>query len=93
LSGRGNWSEILRLPGAFLRILGGFLIASIVVHLIDAEGVNRQVLLLYAALPAAVTNFVLTEKYGKDPELAASIVVLSTCTSVLTTPIVFWLIL
>ena len=81
------------LGGALLRILGGFLTASIVVQLIAAEGVNRQVLLLYGALPAAVINFVLTEKYGKDPELAASIVVLSTFISVVTIPIVFWLIL
>ena len=67
--------------------------AAIVVQLIAAEGVNRQVLLLYGALPAAVINFVLTEKYGKDPELAASIVVLSTFISLVTIPIVFWLIL
>ncbi|MEX0806466.1 MAG: AEC family transporter [Candidatus Binatia bacterium] len=79
--------------GALVRIFGGFLVASIVVNLIGAEGVNRQVLLLYGALPAAVINFVLTEKYRQDPELAASIVVLSTFISVLTIPFVFWLIL
>jgi hypothetical protein len=79
--------------GALVRIFGGFTTASVVVQLIGAEGVNRQVLLLYGALPAAVINFVLTEKYGKDPELAASIVVLSTFISVVTIPIVFWLIL
>jgi predicted permease len=79
--------------GALVRIFGGFLTASIVVQLIAAQGVNRQVLLLYGALPAAVINFVLTEKYGKDPELAASIVVLSTFISMVTIPIVFWLIL
>jgi malate permease and related proteins len=79
--------------GACIRIFGGFLIASMVVHLIDAEGVNRQVLLLYGALPAAVINFVLTEKYGKDPDLAASIVVLSTLVSVISIPLVFWMIL
>jgi predicted permease len=79
--------------GALVRICGGFLSASIVVRLIAADGINRQVLLLYGALPAAVINFVLTEKYGKDPELAASIVVLSTFISLVTIPIVFWLIL
>ena len=36
-----------------------------VVHLIDAEGVNRQVLLLSSALRPAVINFVLTEKYAR----------------------------
>jgi hypothetical protein len=79
--------------GALLRILGGFAAANVAVNLIGAEGVNRQVLLLYGALPAAVINFVLTEKYRQDPGLAASIVVLSTFISVLTIPIVFWVIL
>jgi malate permease and related proteins len=81
------------LGGALLRIFGGFAAANIAVHLISAEGVNRQVLLLYGALPAAVVNFILTEKYRQDPGLAASIVVLSTFISVFTIPLVFWTIL
>ncbi len=79
--------------GALVRILGGFTAANVAVLLIGAQGVNRQVLLLYGALPAAVINFVLTEKYKQDPALAASIVVISTFISVFTTPIVFWIIL
>jgi predicted permease len=81
------------LGGALLRIFGGFAAANIAVNLIGADGVNRQVLLLYGSLPAAVVNFVLTEKYRQDPGLAASIVVISTFISVLTIPIVLWLIL
>lgn len=81
------------LGGALLRIFGGFAAANIAVNLIGAQGVNRQVLLLYGALPAAVINFILTEKYRQDPGLAASIVVLSTFISVFTIPIVFWTIL
>jgi predicted permease len=79
--------------GALLRILGGFAVANLAVTLLGAEGVNRQTLLLYGSLPAAVINFILTEKFGQDPELAASIVVLSTFFSVITIPFVFWLIL
>jgi predicted permease len=79
--------------GALLRIFGGFAAATIAVHLIGADGVNRQVVLLYGSLPAAVINFILTEKFGQDPDLAASIVVLSTILSVVTVPMVFWLIL
>ena len=79
--------------GALIRIVGGFAAANIAVLVIGAEGVNRQVLLLYGALPAAVINFVLTEKYRQDPGLAASIVVISTFISVFTIPIVFWFIL
>lgn len=81
------------LGGALLRIFGGFAAANIAVNLVGAEGINRQVLLLYGALPAAVVNFILTEKYRQDPGLAASIVVLSTFISIFTIPLVFWLIL
>ncbi|MBM2803745.1 MAG: family transporter [Deltaproteobacteria bacterium] len=86
-----QWGHAL--GGALLRIFGGFAAANVAVLLIGAQGVNRQVLLLYGALPAAVINFVLTEKYRQDPGLAASIVVISTFISVLTIPLVFWLIL
>lgn len=86
-----QWGHAL--GGALLRILGGFAAAELAVYLIRAEGVNRQILLLYGALPAAVVNFVLTEKYRQDPGLAASIVVISTLISVLTIPLLFWLIL
>jgi hypothetical protein len=81
------------LGGALLRIGGGFAAANIATQLVGAQGINRQVLLLYGALPAAVVNFILTEKYRQDPALAASIVVLSTFISVFTIPVVFWLIL
>ena len=86
-----QWGHAL--GGAMVRIFGGFGAANIAVLVIGVTGVNRQVLLLYGALPAAVINFVLTEKYRQDPALAASIVVISTFISVLTIPIVFWLIL
>jgi hypothetical protein len=79
--------------GALLRIFGGFAAANIAVNIIGADGINRQVILLYGSLPAAVINFILTEKFGQDPDLAASIVILSTLFSVLTIPLVFWLIL
>ncbi|HKY09771.1 MAG TPA: AEC family transporter [Candidatus Binatia bacterium] len=81
------------LGGTLLRIFGGFAAANLAVQLLGAEGVNRQVLLLYGSLPSAVVNFILTEKYHQDPGLAASIVVLGTFLSVLTIPMVFWLIL
>lgn len=85
-----QWGHAL--GGALVRIFGGFAAAQLAVSLIGAQGVNRQVLLLYGALPAAVVNFILTEKYRQDPGLAASIVVISTMISILTIPIVLWLI-
>jgi predicted permease len=86
-----QWGHAL--GGALVRVIGGFAAANLAVIAVAAEGVNRQVLLLYGCLPAAVVNFVLTEKYGQDPHLAASIVVLSTLISVVTIPIVLSMIL
>jgi predicted permease len=86
-----RWGHAL--GGALLRVFGGFFCAYVTATIIGAEGINRQLILLYGSLPAAVVNFVLTEKYGRDPDLAASIVVLSTFVSVVTIPLVFWLIL
>ena len=86
-----QWGHAL--GGALVRVVGGFAAANLAVYLLGAQGVNRQVLLLYGALPAAVINFVLTEKYRQDPGLAASIVVISTLISLFSIPLVFWLIL
>lgn len=79
--------------GALIRLLGGFASAYLTVTLLGIEGLNRQVILLYGALPSAVANFVFTEKYRQDPELAASIVVITTLLSLFTIPIVLSLIL
>ena len=85
-----QWGHAL--GGALLRIVGGFAAASAAVLVIGTHGINRQVLLLYGALPAAVVNFILTEKYRQDPALAASVVI-STFLSLFTIPVVLWLIL
>jgi predicted permease len=81
------------LGGAMLRMLGGLATGYAVVALLDAEGVNRQLILLYSCLPSAVINFILTEKYQEDPDLAASIILLTTVFSVVAIPAVLWLIL
>jgi len=70
-----------------------FAAACLTVALLGIEGINRRVILFYGSLPSAVINFVLTEKYSRDPELAASIILLSTLLSLVSVPLVFWLIL
>lgn len=81
------------LVGALIRIVGGFACAYGTVTFLGIHGVNRQVILLYGSLPSAVVNFVLTEKYGQDPELAASIIVITTLLSLVTIPVILSLIL
>ena len=79
--------------GALIRVVGGFASAYLTVALLGIHGINRQVILLYGSLPSAVINFMLTEKYSRDPELAASIILLSTLLSLISVPLVLWLIL
>jgi predicted permease len=79
--------------GAVIRVVGGFASAYLIVTLLGIEGINRQVILLYGSLPSAVINFMLTEKYSRDPELAASIILFSTVLSLVSVPMVLWFIL
>lgn len=78
------------LAGALIRVAGGFASAYLVVELCGIHGVNRRVILLYGSLPSAVINFMLTEKYSRDPDLAASIILFSTVLSLAAVPLVLW---
>src|SRR5581483_11545835 len=68
------------LAGAAIRVGGGFATAYLFCALVGVDGVNRQV----------VINFMLTEKYGRDPELAASIIFFSTLLCLASVPFVIW---
>lgn len=92
----------VRLRSVKLGHLGPALLASIVrlgvgfgtgvaaVWLFDLTGPARAAVLLGAVMPAAVLNFVLSEKYNREPEFVASSVVLSTLLSFGTTPLALW---
>jgi len=78
------------IAGAAIRVGGGFAAAYLFTALLGIDGVNRQVVILYGSLPSAVINFMLTEKYGRDPELAASIIFFSTVLCLVSVPFVIW---
>jgi predicted permease len=74
-----------------VRMGGGFACAWAVVGLAGIEGVDRGVLLLMGVMPAAVINAVIAERYGTDPSLVASAIVLGTLASVVAIPLVLLL--
>ncbi|MFQ5900555.1 MAG: AEC family transporter [Thermodesulfobacteriota bacterium] len=79
--------------GAIIRIVGGVLIAFIVVFLTGASGLTQKVIILSSSMPSAVINFVITEKYNLQSDLVASIIFLSTLLSIFTIPaILSWVI-
>ncbi len=70
------------------RIVGGYLVALLFVHVFEVTGLTRSCLLLASAMPSAVVNFAFAETYRNEPAEVAATVVLTTLVSVVTTPIV-----
>ncbi|WP_299347777.1 AEC family transporter [uncultured Maritalea sp.] len=54
------------------------------------SGMTAQVLLIFAAVPAAANGYVLAKKMGGDAELYASTLTVQTVFSFMTVPIVIW---
>lgn len=75
-----------------IRMVGGPALASLFVVLFGVGGIERNVLLLASVMPSAVINAVMAQRYGTDPALVASAVVISTLASVVTIPaMLYWL--
>lgn len=75
---------------SLFKILGGFLIALLIVKLFSVSGLAKNIILLQAAMPSAVMSMVLTAKYNRDAELVASVVLITTILSVFTLPLILW---
>ncbi len=78
------------LSAGLIRLVAGFGLGVLAVWMLDLTGFARTAVLLGSAMPAAVFNFILSEKYSLRPEFVATSVVLSTVLSFATTPLVLW---
>lgn len=89
--------ELTDVPRTFalsaLRLGMGFGVGVALAGAFGLEGTARGVLILDCAMPAAVFNFMMAEKYGRNPTEIASVVVLSTLLAFVTLPLLIaWLI-
>lgn len=75
------------LLGAFARPLIGVAVALPLAALLGLEGMARAQLILFAALPPAVMQFLLAEKYGQEPERVAAMILLGNALAVLFVPL------
>jgi hypothetical protein len=75
-----------------IRVVGGAVCAVSFVTLFDVYGVERQILLLASIMPAAVINVMMAQRYSADPSLVASAVALGTVVSLVTIPVVLYLV-
>ncbi|MFQ5697180.1 MAG: AEC family transporter [Myxococcota bacterium] len=70
-----------------LRLGLGVAVGVGLASLMDLEGVARGVFILDCAMPPAVLNYLLAERYGQRPEEVASLVMSSTLLAFVTLPV------
>ena len=76
-----------------LRLLMGLAVGLAVAALFGLEGVARGVLILDCAMPVAVFNYIMAERYGRGSSEVASMVVISTAISFATLPLLLLIVL
>jgi len=79
------------LIGALLCPLSGLLVAAAVLVMLTLDERQAALLLVFAALPPAVLNFMLAERYGVEPRKVAAMVLLGNTLSLAVVPAtLFW---
>jgi len=73
---------------SLFRIIGGLLVAFLIIRLFSITGLVRNIILIQAAMPSAVMSMILCQKYRRDPDLVASVVFISTLLSIITIPLI-----
>lgn len=81
------------LLGSLARPLVGVVLASFLAWVLGLSEEQTRILILFAALPPAVLNYVFAERYDQEPERVASIVLLGNAAALLTLPAVLALVL
>ncbi len=81
------------LRSAVVRLLAAPLVAWQLCHWFGVVGVERNVLILQAAMPTAVMSAVLATEYDAAPKLVATVIFITTTVSMVTVSLVLWLLL
>ncbi|MBV1787039.1 AEC family transporter [Marinobacterium sp. D7] len=80
-----NWKP--GLWGSFLAPLSGLLIAIPVTFALGLDQQQTAYLILFGALPPAVLNYMVSERYNQEPQQVASIVLISNMASLAIIPL------
>ncbi len=78
---------------ALARLAMGFGVGLGLAELFGLHGIARGVMIIESAMPAAVFNYILAERYARAPSEIAGIVVLSTLLSYATLPLLLLVVL
>lgn len=77
----------LGVTGGLVAPIASSLVALAIIMVLPMPYAHKGNLLLFAALPPAVMNFILAEKYNQEPNNVASIVLIGNALSIITIPI------
>jgi hypothetical protein len=86
---RGQWRVVI--GASMMRLLGGAAIGFLLTWGMALDGVTRQTAIVEAAMPTAVVAGVLATEFESDAHLVSSIIVFSTLLSLVTLPVVIYL--
>jgi len=78
----------IALLASVFRLLGGFLVAFLLIKLFSIDGLVKNIIVLQAAMPSAVMSMILSAKYERDASLVASVVLITTVLSMLSIPLI-----
>lgn len=81
----------LGMVGAIACPVSGILLAYLVAPLLTLPDQQWGILLVFAAMPPAVLNFMLAEQYQQEPQRVASIVLAGNFASLVFIPLALWL--
>jgi malate permease and related proteins len=77
----------IALMGAAICPLAGLAVAAIIVQLFDFNELQRSMTFLFSVLPPAVLNFLVAERYQREPQTVASIVLIGNLASLIFVPL------
>lgn len=84
-----GWSKAM--VAAVARMGGGALFGWMLCRAFGLEGVEKGVVILTSSMPAAVNTYVLAEKFDAEPAFAAAVVTATTAASLVTIPLLAYL--
>jgi len=84
-----NWG--MGVMGAVVCPLAGIVVALVLVRLVPMSDLQRGLLFVFAALPPAVLNFLVADRFRQEPDQVASIVLLGNLAAVLFVPVGLYL--
>ena len=79
--------------GGLVCPLSGLLVAVLVLQVVEVPVDQVPILLLFSALPPAVLNFLVAERFNQEPQQVASIVLIGNMISIAVIPLILWIIL